>query len=215
MAAFASVSMNAQDNKTKTNGNKPYFGVRAGVQFTVPGEVRFDDVSVDFFKSGAGFEIGGIYNIPIVGKFYIEPGINLFYNSYSFKDYLVESLSTNSMKINSISINKFGMSIPVLAGFQFKFSNGIGLSIFLGPELEIGFSSKVCTKGPNIDISESAYGEDGGMNRVNLLLTTGAGISYKHFVFNFKTSPGLVNMLRDTDAEFNENRVVLTLGYNF
>lgn len=214
-AAIAIISMSAQDAATENPVKKPYFGVRFGAQITIPSEIDFGGISMDLFNSGAGFEVGGIYNIPIVGKFYIEPGLNLFYNTYSFNNEFVDAVSSNSVKVNSVSIRKFGMTIPVLAGFQFNFSNGIGLSVYAGPELEIGLSGKEVTKGQNFEISSTVFGEEGGMNRVNLLMTVGVGVSYKHIYFTFKESPGMVNMLRDTDAEFYENRIALTLGYNF
>jgi len=218
MAAFASVSMTAQNSITNNPDNKAYFGFRVGGEVTCPGEISAGNINMSIFKSGGGIEFGGIYNIPVVANFYVEPGLNFFYNTYSLKDDFlksIESANGNSIKINSISIKKFGMRIPVMAGYHFDFTDDIKVSVFTGPELEIGFSAKGHVKGPKIKVSESVYGEDGGMKRVDLLWGIGAGISYQRFYFGVKGGIGMLNMLSESDAKFHENRVTFSLGYNF
>ncbi len=107
------------------------------------------------------------------------------------------------------------MRIPVVAGYHFDFTKDIKVSLFTGPELEIGFSAKEKIKGHNIEMSESVYGEDGGMNRVNLLWGIGAGISYQHLYFGINGGIGMLNMMSDSDAKFHENYVAFSIGYNF
>lgn len=64
-------------------------------------------------------------------------------------------------------------------------------------------------------MSESVYGDDGGMKRVDLLWGIGAGLSYRHFYVGLSGGIGMLNMLDDSDVKFHENRVSLSLGYNF
>ncbi|MDE6224807.1 MAG: hypothetical protein K2M25_01560, partial [Muribaculaceae bacterium] len=91
----------------------------------------------------------------------------------------------------------------------------IKVSVFTGPELEIGFSAKEYVKGHNIEMSGSVYGDDGGYNRVDLLWGIGVGISYQHFYFGISGGIGMLNMLSDSDAKFHENRATFSFGYNF
>lgn len=107
------------------------------------------------------------------------------------------------------------MCIPVMAGYHFDFTNDIKVSLFTGPELEVGFSAKEYIKGHNIEMSESVYGDNGDMNRVNLLLCIGAGISYQHFYFGVNGGIGMLNMLNESNTKFRENRVTFSIGYNF
>ncbi len=194
--------------------NKAYFGLRVGGEVTCPGKISVENVGLKVFKNGGGVEFGGIYNLPVVANFYIEPGLKLYYNTYSMKDEFVEDIEDDII-FNSVSLKKFGMRIPVMAGYHFDFTDDVKVSVFTGPELEIGFSAKEYIKGKNIDISESVYGDDGGMNRVDLLWGIGAGISYQHFYFGVSGGIGMLNMLSDSDAKFHENRVTFSVGYNF
>lgn len=214
LTVLACISVMAQNTIVNNPDNKAYFGIRVCGEVTCPGKISEDNVGISIFKNGGGVEFGGIYNAPVVANFYIEPGLKFYYNTYSLKNEFVEALQDDII-FNSVSLKKFGMRIPVMAGYHFDFTNDIKVSVFTGPELEIGFSAKEYDKGHNIEMSESVYGEDGGMNRVNLLWGIGAGISYQHFYFGVNGGIGMLNMLSDSDAKFHENRVTFSVGYNF
>jgi len=214
LTVLACISVMAQNSIVNNPDNKAYFGIRVGGEVTCPGKISADNVGISIFKNGGGVEFGGIYNAPVVANFYIEPGLKFYYNTYSLKNEFVEALQDDII-FNSVSYKKFGMRIPVMAGYHFDFTNDIKVSVFTGPELEIGFSAKEYDKGHNIEMSEGVYGEDGGMNRVNLLWGIGAGISYQHFYFGVNGGIGMLNMLSDSDAKFHENRVTFSVGYNF
>ena len=214
LAVLTCATALSQNTIVNNPDNKAYFGIRVGGEVTCPGKTTEGNVGLNIFKNGGGVEFGGIYNIPVVANFYIEPGLKLFYNTYSMKDEFVNALQDDII-LNSASINKFGMRIPVMAGYHFDFTDDIKVSVFTGPELEVGFSAKACIKGRNIETSESVYGEDGGMHRVNLLWGFGAGISYQHLYFGVSGGIGMLNMLDDPYLKFHENRVTFSLGYNF
>lgn len=214
LAGVVSLSMLAQNNIFNNPDNKAYFGIRVGGEITCPGNVSANNVGISVFKNGGGVEFGGIYNVPVVANFYIEPGLKLFYNTYSLKDDWVKALQDDII-LDGVTVKKFGMRIPVMAGYHFDFTDDVKLSVFTGPECEIGFSAKETIKGRNIDSSHSIYGDDGGMKRVDLLWGIGAGVSYQHFYFGVGGSLGMLNMLSDSDASFHENRVTFSIGYNF
>ncbi len=198
----------AQNSIFNNPDNKGYFGIRVGGEVTCPGKLTAENVGVSLFKNGGGVEFGAIYNAPVVANFYIEPGLKFFYNTYSVKDDYLD-------RGESSSIRKFGMRIPVMAGYHFDFTNDIKVSIFTGPELEIGLSAKEYDKADNIEVKTDAYGKDGFLNRVDLLWGIGAGISYQHFYFGVSGGIGMLNMAKESDAKFHENRVTFSLGYNF
>lgn len=214
LTVLACVSAMAQNTIVNNPGNKAYFGIRVGGEVTCPSNISAYNIGINAFKNGGGLEFGGIYNIPVVANFYIEPGLKFYYNTYSFKDELVEAIE-GDMALNSVSFNKLGMRIPVMAGYHFDFTNDIKAYVFTGPELEVGFSAKECLKGDIIEKSASIYGENGSMNRVNLLWGIGAGVSYQHYYFGVNGSIGMLNMLSNSDATFHENRVTFSVGYNF
>ncbi|MDE6287404.1 MAG: PorT family protein [Muribaculaceae bacterium] len=210
----AGTSAMAQNTIVNNPDNRSYFGIRVGGEVTCPGKVSLYDVSVGVYNNGGGVELGGIYNLPVVANFYIEPGLKFYYNTYAFKKEFIEDLQDDII-INGVSLRKFGMRIPVMAGYHFDFTEDIKVSVFTGPELEVGFSAKQYATGHNIDMSASVYGDGGGMHRVNVLWGFGAGVSYQHFYFGVSGGIGMVNMFSDTDEKFHENRVTFSLGYNF
>lgn len=212
LICLTGAAMYAQDRLFNNPDNKAYFGIRVGGEITCPGDVKSGNVGVSVFNNGGGVEFGGIYNIPVVANFYIEPGLKLYYNTYSLKD---DYLPQDDIILSGASIRKFGMRVPVMAGYHFDFTDDVKVSVFTGPELEIGFTAKECISGHNIDMSRSLYGDGGGMNRVDLLWGVGAGITYKQFYFGASGGIGMLNMLSDADAKFHENRVTFSVGYNF
>lgn len=167
-------------------------------------------LKADIYKNGGGIEFGGIYNLPVVANFYVEPGLKLYYNTFS-----TLSDIANALEVSGISIKKFGMRVPVMAGYHFDFTRDLRVYLFTGPELEIGFTADGKVKSGRVSESENLYGEHGGMNRVDVLWGFGAGISYSHYYFGISGSVGMCNMLDDSDTKFHENRVSFSLGYNF
>ena len=199
---LAGMTTFAQSTIFNNPDNKGYFGIRVGGENTCPGDIKVSHVSLDVFKVGGGVEFGGIYNAPIVANLYVEPGLNLYYNAYSAK---------NDTPLDGVTFKKFGMRVPVSLGYHFDFTDDIKVSVFTGPELEVGFTARECLGGE----SASLYSDEGGMNRVDLLWGFGAGITYDHFYFGVKGNIGMLDLDKGDESKFHENRVTFSLGYNF
>lgn len=212
LAATGSMSSMAQyfDNPD----NEAYFGIRVGGEITCPGKISMDNIGISAYNNGGGVEFGGIYNIPVIVNFYIEPGLTFYYNTYSLKDEYLMAIEDDII-FNSASIKKFGTRIPVMLGYHFDFTDDIRTYLFTGPELEIGFSAKEYIKGHNIEMSGNLYGNDGDMKRVDMLWGMGAGISYQNFLLGIKGTLGMLNILDEPDMKFHEHRMTISLGYNF
>lgn len=210
LSAFASAT--SQNTVFNNPDNSAYFGIRGGVDITCPGNVSIQNISADIFKNGGGFELGGIYNIPIKANFYIEPGLKLYYNTYSVRKEVLKKMAG----VQRLTINKFGMRVPVMAGYHFDFTEDVKVSVFTGPELEIGLAAEGEIIGTqNYNEAAGMYGKERGLNRVNLLWSLGAGISYQHYYFGIAGHLGMLNMYNGEKFKFHENRVTFSLGYNF
>lgn len=207
-------ALKAQSPIVNNPDNEGFFGVRVSGDIVCPGEVKSGGVSMDMFKVGGGFEAGVVYNLPIVANLYVEPGVKLFYDTYSVKKDILD-IYEDYLDLKSISYRKFGMRIPVQLGYHFDFTEDINVSVFTGPELEIGFVNKCHAKGAGYSESVDAYGDDGSMNRVNVLWNVGAGITYDRYYFGVTGAIGMCNMIDASNITFHESRVSLTLGYNF
>lgn len=211
LAGFACLSVAAQDMLLDNPENKAYFGVRVGGEVTCPGNFKTGSTGVGLYNNGGGIEFGGIYNVPVVANFYIEPGLKFYYNTYSAKKEFINMIDSH---LDSSTIKKFGMRIPVMAGYHFDFTGDVKVYVFTGPEFEIGFSAKEHNKASGIDVSESVY-QDGGMKRFDMLWDFGAGISYQKYYFGISGGIGMLNMMDQDAVSFHESRVTFTLGYNF
>lgn len=207
-------AVNAQNTIVDNPDNKGYFGIRVSGDIACPGKVKSGSVSLDMFSVGGGVEAGVIYNAPIVANFYVEPGVKLFYDTYSVKKDILD-IFDGYVDLDGISYRKFGMRIPVQLGYHFDFTDDLKVSVFTGPELEIGFVNRCCAKGDGYSESVDAYGDEGEMNRVNVLWNVGAGVTYDRYYFGVTGAIGMCNMIDDSDITFKESRVSLTLGYNF
>lgn len=207
-------SVSAESSIFNSGDNKAYLGVRVGANVTCPGDVKVNNIGIDFFKNGGGIEFGAVYNMPVVANFYVEPGLKLYYDTYSVDLDIVDAI-IDEYSISSLSVRKFGLRVPVMAGYHFDFTDEIKAHVFTGPEFELGLSAKEHVKVGKVSESSSLYGEDSGMNRVNCLWNIGAGISYQRYYFSVTGAIGMVNMYKDSPTKFRENRVTFSIGYNF
>lgn len=211
IAALACFAGASAQNVVNNPDNHSYLGIRAGLDIACPGDVKSNGIGIDGYDNGAGFHVGAVYNLPVVANFYVEPGLSLYYNTYSINKDILEAAN-----MSSASIRKFGFRIPVMAGYHFDFTPDIRLHVFTGPEFEIGCTAKAHFKSGGISESESVYGDDGGLKRFNCLWDFGVALSYQKFQIGFTGGIGMVNMIKDEpDVTFHENRVSISLGYNF
>lgn len=127
LAATALLSLGAT---AQTSG---HFGVRVGGEIACPGDISQDGVGVDAFSVGGGIEFGVVYTAPISAGFYIEPGLKLYYNQYSFNKDVIDA---------DASIRKFGMRIPVQAGYRFGLTDEIGCMSSPAPNSKSVFRPK-------------------------------------------------------------------------
>lgn len=214
IACIMCVSISAQSTVFSNPDNKARFGLRIGAGLACPSKVTSDVVGIGMFKTGLMSEIGAVCNLPVVANFYIEPGLMLDYFKYSLKDKYLDAFEYTS--INSFSINKLAASIPVMAGYRFDFAPDARLYLFTGPEFAIGISGKGKIKGKNIDYSETLYGDDGGMNRFNMMWTFGAGLDFgSNFYFDLRGNIGMLNVLDEPDLKLRESLATLRIGWNF
>ncbi len=224
LAAMAAVTTNAQSIFNNPN-NKSYWGVRVGLDVSNPTKVTFKDgdfkESESIYKSGAGISLGAIYHLPVVANFYFEPGASLFYNTWATK-----LDSEDKEYINHNSFRQTGIRIPLNVGYHFDFTNQFNVSVFTGPQFEVGFSCDdyIGAKVGDVEYHEapSMYSGDEGLNRFTAAWNIGVGFTYSKFYLGVTGQLGMNNMQRykkDKDDDFSYsshmNKVTIALGYNF
>ncbi len=233
LAAFAVTGASAQ-RIVNNPDNKPFWGVRASLDITCPTDVTYKYKSskekMDLMDNGCGFSVGAVYNLPIVANFYFEPGVSFFYNTWKWNDKgYFDDLDGIDLKHNSI--RQSGLRIPLNLGYHFDFTDDFKVSIFTGPQLEVGFhcdsyvTAEAKVGGTTLESHEaySLYKDNDGtkFNRFNVDWNIGVGFTYQKFYLGVTGSLGLTNMLHVKDLDddekeyFHKNTVGIALGYNF
>lgn len=235
LAALAATGANAQ-RVINNPDNKPFWGVRASLDISCPTDVTYkykgDKESEKVFGNGTGFSIGAVYNLPIVANFYFEPGVSLFYNTWKWNEGdLLDDIDGVDLKHNSL--RQTGMRIPLNLGYHFDFTDDFKVSIFTGPQLELGFhcdsyvTAEAKVGGKTFE-SHNAYSmykdyddEGPALNRFNMAWNIGVGFTYQKFYLGVTGSLGMTHLVHTQDLDKDEsvtshmNTVGIALGYNF
>ena len=225
LAMLAGVSAVSAANPIVNNpDNKPYFGVRLNLESAIPGNVKYGNISEKAFDPGAGLSIGAVYNRPIVANFYVEPGLELYYNTTKFN---LDGEDFQDAHWKAHSTRGFGMRIPVMLGYHFDFNKNVNLAVATGPVLKVGFSDDYYLT------TETRYGADGeayrdhlsgsmykdDFNRVDCAWRFSVGVNFlKHYYAGFSGDVGMVNRIKHSNngaVKMYDNLFQLNLGYNF
>ena len=203
----------AADNEDR--GTSPMWGIRAAIDFNLPGKWRGDAGSVKMYGNGYGFTIGAVYNVFLGRGFYLEPGVSFFYDSYRYDDLVITNDSGEAIK-NDPSLYKAGIRVPVLVGYAFDITDRFSMTVYTGPELSYAFAGKV-NLGDAEEDAEGAldlFGSNGTQRRVDCAWRIGVGFPISNFLLSIDGAIGMTDLLRSS-MSFRENRVSVGLTYYF
>lgn len=193
------------------------WGLRASLDVNLPGKWHpKNSEAIDMFTSGLGLTVGGVYNKPFAGNFYIEPGLSLFYDTYQYDDLNITADGNDSYPVAiDPSVKKFGLRLPVMVGYRIFFSDSFNMSVYTGPELSYALVGKLSTSA-DVDL-ETIMPTDlfkNGYRRFDCAWKVGVGFPMGRWCVALEGAFGLTN-LHKNDISFRENRLSLTLGYDF
>lgn len=203
----------AADNTTEWKG----LGVRFGIDVNCPSKWYIDNEAFKMFKPGGGFYLGAVYAIPLGYNFYFEPGAMLYYDTYRYDDLTISNNDGIPVQ-TSPTIKKFGARIPLVIGNRFTLTDKLGLTLATGPETSYSFVGK-------LDINKhldwgtgwhpgSDLFSDYGQRRYDVAWKIGAGLTYNNYVFAIDAAFGIIDQYKGSPS-FHDNRVSISLGYNF
>lgn len=211
-------------------------GVRLSIDASLPGDVSTGDgyTKVKMYENGPGFSFGAVYRFDLMGSLYIEPGLSLYYNTYSVnKSYILEEINNDwvpsmpEIELTKRSLRMFGLRVPVTVGYRLPLAPSFNLDLFTGPMFDFGMSADLHWgyKYDKYDLSYSAsqYGSDRPLNRFNCYWNFGAGVTFAHhYSLSLQYDLGMCNRAKKVDTgmavvkpKFHSNLVQLTFGYNF
>lgn len=204
MFGFLNVSAKSSDKNS-------YFGLKAGFDINIPGDWHNDGGSIKMFRNGCGFNIGVVYNAWLGKGFYLEPGLSLYYDSYSY--YGVFS-NEGIIADKDPRLYKIGIRIPVVAGYEFNITDNLGMTIFSGPELNYSFAGKYVVKNRRFwgDMEDSPFITQ---RRVDCAWKVGVGFPINDFTLSVEGDIGMTDLMKNPDISFRENRCTIGLTYYF
>lgn len=227
--ALSATATNAQDIFDNPD-NHSYFGVRLSYELACPGDYSLSDspLKYDLFGNGSGFSVEGIYNMPIWKNLYFQPGVGIYYNTYSIdKSFLQDALDTDA-RIKGASTRQWGIRIPLHVGYNFDFTPDIRVTFFTGPEVNISFKGKEHCAIDKYSIDSPLFGNDGDFNRADIKWRFGVGATLSdHYYVAVSGAVGMCDIARDhkytnesgitvkNKYEMHGNLFDITLGYNF
>lgn len=201
------------------------WGIRISYELACPTDVKITDVmKADAYRNGSGLSLGAIYHMPVFYNFYFEPGVKLYYNTYSINKDMVNDMvesepSMAGLEIDKASVRMWGLRVPILGGYKFNFIPGLGISVFTGPEFDLGLSAKTHVEVGKFGANENAYGNKGAFNRTDIKWNFGVGVHLGSHIFGaISGAVGICDQARDDrqgNFKMRSNRFDITVGYNF
>lgn len=197
----------------QTENSRLTWGVKAKVDVEIPGKWKNDGVSLTTYRPGYGFTAGAVCNIDLGSNVYLESGLTLFYEDYSYKDLVITNESGEAVQKDP-GLYKLGFRIPVVVGSVFPINERAGFSIFTGPVLSYAFAGKIDI---DSDVDSDLDGLDlfRGQRRFDCAWKIGVGCPIDNYMISLEAEFGITDLLKAKDMSFRENRVSLGFTYYF
>lgn len=204
----ASASLRAQE--------APVFGLRLGLDFRCPTAIDYEGMDYSAFKNGTGFEVTGVFNMPLMSGIYFEPGLGLYYNTFGIKtDFLKEGPVSDK---TGGSVRQFGFRMPMMFGYHFD-TYPMSFNLFFGPVIDIGIVGhshhEVWINNEKYGHSDNAFGDDGFMNRCDVGVRIGGSTEFNDFILQLYGTIGTCNRISIDHAKMRTSNITLAIGYNF
>lgn len=190
-----------------------YFGIKAGIDMNLPGKWHYDDGSVKMYRHGYGFNLGGVYNAWLGKGFFLEPGVSLYYDSYSYYELYVSDGVSTTVFDKDPRVYKIGLRIPVVVGYEFGITERYSMNIFTGPELNYSFAGNIVGKNKELwgDLTDTLFEMQ---RRVDCAWKIGLGFPVNHFMLGIDAAVGMTDLQKGS-ISFRENRLTLAGTYYF
>lgn len=184
------------------------WGMKISIKAELPGKWKGENIDITMFRPGIGTSIGGVARFYLPKNFYFEPGIALFYSGYKYKDLILMG-SGDKVEEKDPKVTKWGLQIPILAGYHITITEQFGLEVFTGPQLRYAFAGKINIKNKSIkEEVESSFDLWGinGQRRLDCSWKVGIGFPVNNSVLSLEADFGITDLLKGNQS-FRENRV--------
>ena len=192
---------------------KPDFGARLSMEVTVPGG------GSSYYKTGAGFSVGGVMKLELPRNFYFEPGLLFYYTAMSsndlipFDDYYYQG-----------AVKEYGLRLPLNVGYTFDSGKIWTIDVYTGPWINFNISATQALD-PNFSNPEPVPDKTinmmkHGWKRVDAMWGFGLSFTFaENYHIGLSGGIGFTPLAkfgnRDKTVRIHRNIVAISLGYNF
>lgn len=189
------------------------WGIRAAFDVNLPGKVHGNVIDDRMYRNGTGGTLGAVCNIFLGNKFYLEPAISLFYDTYSYKGLTIMG---NNYEESDPLIYKLGLRIPVVVGYSIGISDRLSIAPFTGPEMSYAFTGKIKVHDKDrLDLEDSSlFGKFGNQRRFDFGWKIGIAFFSGMWSFNIDGTIGMINTMTN-GTTFRESRGSVSLTRYF
>lgn len=210
IAAIA-ITANAQDQTLEREAASPTIGIKAEWNLNSPSTSYNDMLSV--YSNGSGFSVGSFVTVPIYRGLYVEPQVDLYYNTMIIDPDIIQAVVAGQEVPAQGSLRNFGFRIPLTVGYRFDFTDDMAVSVFTGPQLNVGLTFDRYDNGTKRHYS--LYDE--GWRRLDAQWTFGARYYYAdNWMAEISGGVGMTNLLgKSLHGHFRRNTFSIGVGYIF
>ena len=194
----------------------PFLGLRGSLDISCPGKWKVNGEKIKLFGAGCGVNLGVVYNYPIGGGMYLEPGIGVFYDTMDAEAEMASVEGIPEYKTYNAWVGTLGLHIPLMVGYRVDFTPTSALFLSTGPQLEIGFNAHL-TDDQHEGSSLAGELYNTLLRRFDCQWKVGAGVAFNyHYYVGVEAAFGLANIAKHPEhVKFHRNLVQVTVGYNF
>lgn len=206
VAAKAQIVENGEGN--------PIWGVKAAFDTNLPGKVHSNVFNEKMFRAGTGGAVGAVCNIYLGKNFYLEPGLSLYYDTYSYKDLIIAG--EDLYEEYNPTVYKAGLRLPIVVGYSIGISDQLSIAPFTGPELSYAFAGDIKIHDKDrIDANDvSLFGNPGYQRHVDCGWKIGLAFFSGMWSFNIDGTIGMTNLMTN-GMKFRESRGTVSITRYF
>lgn len=196
---------------------KGSWGVRAAFDINIPSKLGggLNGEKLDLFRTGYGGTIGAVYSHWFNDAVFLEPGLSIFYDTYSCKDLIILGETTRE---SDLSLYKLGIRIPLVIGYSYDLFDSMPMRVYTGPELSYSFAGQIRIKNKSIiedfDFNTDLFGKEGFMNRLDFGWKIGLGFDTDFATISVEAAIGISDVYQNL-LKLRDNRVSVLVTHYF
>lgn len=154
-----------------------------------------------------GFNLGVMASYELMTNVAVNAGLQFDFAANTEKD---EFFGIET-KVRTLAKD---IEIPVRASYMLDLGEA-AVFAYAGPAFEIGLVNKSVTTIDETSTTLNAYGEDGVLNRFNILAGAGVGVLYHDLFLNVGYDFGLLDLDKNDNSSLRTSELKVSLGIKF